>query len=326
MGGFSYTKTGGFALAALMIIPIVSLTIDDAYSLRQVAGQILIELKPGESETFEWGLASDDKNEITVVELSAEGDGSEFLSFPKTLEIDPGKTIFTKVTVSIPPDYPGGIELTPHLIATEFGEQGGATIINIRMLKIVNLDVALNDDESLHVDWDKLKGKAEPEPAPVEEQEIPEEDEQQGFQVLKQDEEPQTDPEPVEEQGTDGGGCLIATATFGSELAPQVQLLREVRDNILLTTDSGSGFMSTFNQLYYSFSPTIADLERQSPIFKETVKLFITPMISSLSIMSLAEADSEASVISLGISVIAMNLGLYIAAPAIAVREIKKRV
>ena len=73
-----------------------------------------------------------------------------------------------------------------------------------------------------------------------------------------------------------GGGCLIATATFGSELAPQVQKLREIRDNSLVLTKSGSSFMIGFNQIYYSFSPTIADWERENPIFKEAVKLTIT--------------------------------------------------
>ncbi|MEK0344098.1 MAG: CFI-box-CTERM domain-containing protein, partial [Nitrosopumilus sp.] len=76
---------------------------------------------------------------------------------------------------------------------------------------------------------------------------------------------------------TEGGGCLIATATFGSELAPQVQQLRELRDNTILSTESGTAFMAGFNQLYYSFSPTIADLEREYPVFKEVVKLSITP-------------------------------------------------
>ncbi len=61
---------------------------------------------------------------------------------------------------------------------------------------------------------------------------------------------------------TGGGGCLIATAAFGSELAPQVQMLRELRDNTVLSTISGTAFMTGFNQFYYSFSPTIADWER----------------------------------------------------------------
>jgi len=73
--------------------------------------------------------------------------------------------------------------------------------------------------------------------------------------------------------GEENGGCLIATATFGSELAPQVQMLRELRDNTVLNTASGTSFMMGFNQFYYSFSPTIADWERENEIFKETVKL-----------------------------------------------------
>ena len=65
-----------------------------------------------------------------------------------------------------------------------------------------------------------------------------------------------------------GNGCLIATATYGSELAPQVQQLREIRDNVLLNTESGKSFLLSFNQLYYTFSPTIADWERENHLFK----------------------------------------------------------
>ena len=120
-----------------------------------------------------------------------------------------------------------------------------------------------------------------------------------------------------------GGGCLIATATYGSELAPQVQMLREIRDNQLMNTESGSAFMNTFNDVYYSFSPIIADYERENPYFKEAVKLAITPMISSLSLMENAESESE--VLSIGISVIALNLGMYLGVPAIVVIGIRKR-
>ncbi|KAG2473859.1 MAG: Ig family protein [Nitrosopumilales archaeon] len=139
-------------------------------------------------------------------------------------------------------------------------------------------------------------------------------------QCILKEPEPQCGPGTHEENGlcvpdTTGGGCLIATATYGSELAPQVQFLREVRDNTVLSTSSGSVFMTSFNEFYYSFSPTIADWERQNPAFKEAVKLFITPMISSLSIMTLADSGSEAEVLAFGISVIALNIGLYIVAP-----------
>ena len=120
----------------------------------------------------------------------------------------------------------------------------------------------------------------------------------------------------------EGGGCLIATATYGSELAPQVQQLRELRDNQLLQTESGTAFMGTFNDIYYSFSPTIADYERENPYFKEAVKLAITPMISTLSFMENAESESE--VLGIGISVIMLNLGMYFGVPAIVIVGIRK--
>lgn len=115
---------------------------------------------------------------------------------------------------------------------------------------------------------------------------------------------------------SEGGGCLIATAAYGTELAAPVQLLREMRQNVLLSTESGTTFMTGFNHLYYSFSPTIADWERQSPLFKEIVRVAITPMLSSLSILSYADADSEYQVIGYGIGVILLNVGMYLVAPA----------
>jgi len=111
------------------------------------------------------------------------------------------------------------------------------------------------------------------------------------------------------------GGCLIATATFGSELAPQVQQLRELRDNYLMKTESGTLFMTGFNDFYYSFSPTIADWERQNPVFKEAVKIGITPLLTSLSILNYVDMDSEAKVLGYGISLILLNIGMYIVAP-----------
>jgi len=122
-----------------------------------------------------------------------------------------------------------------------------------------------------------------------------------------------------------GGGCLIATAAFGSELAPQVQMLRELRDNTVLSTTSGTAFMTGFNQFYYSFSPTIADWERENPIFQDAVKITITPLLTSLSILNYVDIDSEEEMLGYGISLIILNLGMYFVAPAIVILKIKKR-
>ena len=129
----------------------------------------------------------------------------------------------------------------------------------------------------------------------------------------------------IEVTPSNEGGCLIATATYGSELAPQVQQLRELRDNKLLQTESGTSFMNTFNDFYYSFSPYIADYERENPVFKEIVKIAITPMISSLSILNHVDMDSESEVLGYGIGIILLNLGMYFVAPAIVISMIMRR-
>jgi hypothetical protein len=119
------------------------------------------------------------------------------------------------------------------------------------------------------------------------------------------------------------GGCLIATAAFGSEMAPQVQFLREIRDNTVLKTESGTAFMTSFNQFYYSFSPIIADYERENPVFKEVVKLTLTPLLSSLTLLQYADIDSESEMLGYGIGVILLNIGMYFIVPALVIIKIK---
>jgi len=159
------------------------------------------------------------------------------------------------------------------------------------------------------------------------------------------DEEPTVDEEPVMESaepvcgpGTvlkngvcvvedkkKGGGCLIATAAFGSEMAPQVQFLREIRDNTVLQTESGTSFMTGFNQFYYSFSPAVADYERENPAFKEAVKIAITPMLTSLAILNYVDIDSEEEMLGYGIGIILLNIGMYFVAPAVIIFKIRNR-
>ena len=130
-------------------------------------------------------------------------------------------------------------------------------------------------------------------------------------------------PEPESLPPARIGGCLIATATYGSELAPQVQLLREIRDNTVLQTQSGTSFMTAFNQFYYSFSPAIADYERENTIFKETVKLTLAPLLASLTLLQHVDIDSEYDMLGYGIGIILLNIGMYFVAPAVLITKIR---
>jgi len=140
------------------------------------------------------------------------------------------------------------------------------------------------------------------------------------FEVVEKGEKVTPAEQPPKEKK---GGCLIATAAFGSEMAPQVQFLREIRDNTVLQTESGASFMTGFNQFYYSFSPAIADYERENTVFKETVKLTLTPLLTSLTLLQYADIDSEHEMLGYGIGIILLNVGMYFIAPALLITKIR---
>lgn len=141
--------------------------------------------------------------------------------------------------------------------------------------------------------------------------------------IIQKDE--KLEQKEIQQVNQDGGGCLIATAAFGSELSSQVQMLREIRDNKIINTQVGAMFLSGFNQFYYSFSPTISDMERQSPLFKELVKITIMPLLASLSLLNYVDANSEIEMLAFGIGVISFNAGLYFTIPVLAGKKLKQK-
>ncbi|MDD9813034.1 MAG: hypothetical protein OXU37_01985 [Thaumarchaeota archaeon] len=124
--------------------------------------------------------------------------------------------------------------------------------------------------------------------------------------------------DPVEGEDAGGGGCLIATAAYGSELAPNVQRLREVRDSAVLATGAGAGFMRLASGAYYAFSPAIADAQREEPALREAVRAAVTPMVHVLGVMGHAREGSDLDVIVLGAIAIAANAAIYVVAPVAA--------
>jgi hypothetical protein len=82
--------------------------------------------------------------------------------------------------------------------------------------------------------------------------------------------------------------------------------------------------MTGFNEFYYSFSPAIADYERENSFFRDTVKIALTPLLTSLSVLSYADIDSEEEMLGYGISVILLNIGMYFAIPAVAITRLYK--
>ncbi len=83
--------------------------------------------------------------------------------------------------------------------------------------------------------------------------------------------------------------------------------------------------MTGFNQFYYSFSPVIADYERENPLFKETIKLTLTPMLTSLTLLQYVDIDSESEMLGYGIGIILLNIGMYFVAPVVVILKLVKK-
>lgn len=120
----------------------------------------------------------------------------------------------------------------------------------------------------------------------------------------------------VNRNGDTGGGCLVATAVFGSELNPHVQQLREIRDTKVASTESGRIFLNGFNSIYYTFSPFVADYQRENVMLQDATRFYLGPMLLSLGVMHHAQAESEVDILTFGIFVITLNIGMYVVAPA----------
>jgi peptide/nickel transport system substrate-binding protein len=124
--------------------------------------------------------------------------------------------------------------------------------------------------------------------------------------------------------GNQTSGCLIATAAFGSELAPQVQQLRLFRDEVAMQTLSGRSFMNVFNSWYYSFSPSIAEYERNSPWLTDAVRISVYPLLAILDVstkiyglVAPEGVNQELAMVAAGISASSLVGAVYLGPAAV---------
>ena len=128
---------------------------------------------------------------------------------------------------------------------------------------------------------------------------------------------PEPDADAAPEPGVPGGGgCLVATAAYGTELAPQVQALREYRDGTLMATGPGQAAMAAFSAAYYAISPHVADLERGHPALRQAIASLIAPLLYALQVAAMADPGSEESVAAHGIAALLLAAGMYVGVPA----------
>ena len=269
-------------LVALCFIP------SYAYGLGYEVRGHNLEMNRGETREFDFHIIKAVEGTTHIVNVT--GPASQYYQYePKYTAVD-GKNI-VHFTVTIPVDYEGPKILEHRLIVTQ-ESSGVSSMIVISERVSSGSKITLSDvKESQEEPQEKLQEKPQEEPQeklqeepnPVKDKQVINDDvkdsipEEPSGGIISKPPMQEPTPEPKMKCGLgtelvdgfcsvtvgknsdqdNGGGCLIATATYGSELSPQVQQLREIRDTTLLQTESGTNFMKIFNSFYYSFSPGI---------------------------------------------------------------------
>jgi hypothetical protein len=78
------------------------------------------------------------------------------------------------------------------------------------------------------------------------------------------------------EEKPSGGMCFIATAAYGTPMAEEVEILREFRDEYLLTNPMGQALVD----FYYRVSPPMADFINEHPSLKPIVRAGLVPAVA----------------------------------------------
>ena len=77
--------------------------------------------------------------------------------------------------------------------------------------------------------------------------------------------------------------CFIASAAYGTNDHPDLELLRRFRDKYLLTSEFGTAMVD----LYYNWSPPLAQLIKDYPVIQKPIKLLLKPIVALLDSLEL---------------------------------------
>ena len=125
--------------------------------------------------------------------------------------------------------------------------------------------------------------------------------------------------------------CVIATAAYGSDMAPDVVYMRYVRDNMIGSTPTGRGLVDGFNAFYYSWSPPLAERIAGNGLLRALFRVLLLPLVGIVHITaltftgmaSMTENADVASVVAF-VAAAAMTLTIYVALPVVAATEVKQ--
>jgi len=102
------------------------------------------------------------------------------------------------------------------------------------------------------------------------------------------------------------GGCFIATAAYGTPMAEEIQILREFRDEYLLTNVVGQAMVD----VYYRVSPPIAEFITEHPSLKPIVRAALLPAVAMSAIAVNASPVEKAAITGL-LALVAVAVAIW---------------
>jgi len=125
--------------------------------------------------------------------------------------------------------------------------------------------------------------------------------------------------------------CVIATATFGSVLAPEVVYMRYVRDQLIGSTPSGRTLVEAFNTFYYAWSPAVAEVIAGNALPRVVFRIILLPLVGIVHVsamifrtVALMTGQTDRASVFAFVAAAVMTISVYIALPIAAVAKSKQ--
>jgi hypothetical protein len=126
-------------------------------------------------------------------------------------------------------------------------------------------------------------------------------------------------------------GCLVVTATLGTEMAPEVIFMRHVRDDMIGSNEIGRMLIVGWNNFYYSWSPTIAEIISNSKILRSASNVLLVPLIAvthmtAVIYSTVSLLNPIVSSIVAFLSAAVLSITIYLLIPFLVIHKIYNRI
>ena len=104
-----------------------------------------------------------------------------------------------------------------------------------------------------------------------------------------------------------GQHCFIATAAYGTPMAEEIEVLREFRDEYLLTNPVGQALVST----YYKVSPPVAEFIDDHPTLKPVVRVGLLPAVAMSTVAVNATSTEKVAIVG-SLALVSVALAMWL--------------